>query len=70
VSTRRGKRRKKGKRTGLMRTETTTYGLVGDAWGTNRFIDRSMLEGLLRDSNDRFTIRRVMAFIQTHTEDP
>lgn len=70
VSTRTGKKRKKqGKATDLTRTETTTYSHVGDTWGTDRFFDRSVLEGLLRDSNDSFTIRCAMSVIRTHTED-
>ncbi|XP_066347946.1 BTB/POZ and MATH domain-containing protein 2-like [Miscanthus floridulus] len=70
VSTRTGKRRKKRKETAdLTRTETSTYARAGAMWGTNTFFDRSLLEGLLRDSNDSFTIRCAMSVIQTHTED-
>ncbi|CAD6262178.1 unnamed protein product [Miscanthus lutarioriparius] len=70
VSTRTGKRRKKRKGTAdLTRTETSTYARAGAMWGTNTFFDRSLLEGLLRDSNDSFTIRCAMSVIQTHTED-
>ena len=73
VSTKTGKRRrrKKGKETAadLTRTSTSTYPYVGAMWGTNRFFDRSVLEELLRDSNDSFTIRCAVAVIRTRTED-